>query len=43
MAKVMFDEKEKEYLNKQPITTWQDFREGTGLIIENGEITGFEK
>jgi Fe-S cluster assembly iron-binding protein IscA len=42
MVKVMFDEKEKQYKNRQPVEYWKD-KENEGLIIENGEITGFEK
>jgi len=43
MRQVLFNEKEKQYMNKQPISTWTELREGTRLIIKSGEIVGFEK
>jgi hypothetical protein len=43
MKKIMFDEKEKNNINKKPVKTWKGFNEGAGFIIENGEIVGFEK
>lgn len=43
MIQILFDEKEKEYMNNRPAHELNELEDNKRLIIKNGEIVGYEK